>query len=246
MPLALVQAWRNEAPDLVENPGRGQKQGRQHGQFHPDDAETLNRCDLRQIGRVTQLGQGRGGGGAHGVPDDIGEKDAKDKGDGEAAQGADDARAQFFQVFEERHAQHAVLVSVAFIGRSRGRLRRFRRGGWRRGGGCGYGRGFRRDRPDGVSRAVVFGKGVVALAGIGGQQSSFVFRVGLGSPWLNRLIRRFRHGRLLLFWQLDRRARLSWLSWHHPWTKSPAPQEPPRLLARHPRPGRALEPLRPP
>ena len=48
--LLLVEARRDEGPDLVDDPGGSEKDGAQQRQFHPDDGEALHGRKLDQAG----------------------------------------------------------------------------------------------------------------------------------------------------------------------------------------------------
>src|ERR1035437_6857263 len=46
---AAVEAGGDECPDLVQNPGGGQEDGGQNGEFEPDDIEGLHGLDLDEV-----------------------------------------------------------------------------------------------------------------------------------------------------------------------------------------------------
>src|ERR1035438_5190744 len=110
----LVEAGGDECPDLIENPGSGEEDGAQNREFEPNDVEGLHGLDLDQVLWVVAEGfEGPDGRLANEVPKLVGVKEAEPESDRHTHQGTDDARAQLFQVFEERHAEHAVVLVVA-------------------------------------------------------------------------------------------------------------------------------------
>src|ERR1039457_4417405 len=52
----LVESGGDECPDLVENPGSGEEDGAQNGEFEPDDVEGLHGLDLDEVLRVVAEG----------------------------------------------------------------------------------------------------------------------------------------------------------------------------------------------
>src|ERR1035441_2266830 len=116
---AAVEAGGDECPDLVQNPGSGEEDGAQDGEFEPDDVEGLHGLDLDEVlWVVTERFECPNGRLADKIPKLVGVKEAEPEGDRDAHQGADDAGAKLFQVFEERHAEHAVVLVVATAARS--------------------------------------------------------------------------------------------------------------------------------
>ncbi len=65
------------------------------------------------------------GGLANGKPQVVGEDETEGERNADAGQGFQNAAAQFLEVFEKRHAQHAVLVASAVVAPGR-RSRRIR------------------------------------------------------------------------------------------------------------------------
>ena len=53
-PFVPVQARRNKGPELVENPGRGQKNRPHDGQLHPDDLKPIHRIENIELWRVAE------------------------------------------------------------------------------------------------------------------------------------------------------------------------------------------------
>src|SRR5579884_1575496 len=50
--LALIKPWRDESPNLIQNPRRTEKKGDQQRKLQIDDVESLHRSDLRQVRRI--------------------------------------------------------------------------------------------------------------------------------------------------------------------------------------------------
>src|ERR1035441_3329926 len=110
---AAVESWGDERPDLVENPGSGEEDGAQNGEFEPDDVEGLHGLDLDEVLWIVAEGfEGANGGLADEIPKLVGVKEAEPEGDGDAHQGFNDAGPKLFEVFEERHAKHAFVLVV--------------------------------------------------------------------------------------------------------------------------------------
>src|ERR1019366_5087903 len=156
---AAVESGGDECPDLVENPGSGEEDGAQDGEFEPDDVEGLHGLDLDEIlWVVAERFESAYSRLAHKIPKLVGVKEAEPEGDRDAHQGADDAGAKLFQVVEERHAEHAVALVVATTA------------GWGRrwGRGLSATRAARTDsyglHGDGRRRSGRLGKGVVRIS----------------------------------------------------------------------------------
>ena len=69
--------------------------------------------------------QGNGGGLADDIPQFVAEKQAQDEGDADAADGKQQALAEFLEMLEETHAGHALFFFVTVLV---GRIGRFGRG----------------------------------------------------------------------------------------------------------------------
>src|ERR1039458_4276787 len=122
---APIEAGGDECPDLVQNPGSGKEDGAQNGEFEPDDVEGLHGLDLDEVlWVVAERFECPNGRLANEIPELVGVKEAEPESHRHAHQGADDAGAQLFQVFEERHAKHPVVLVVAPTAGRGGRWRR--------------------------------------------------------------------------------------------------------------------------
>src|ERR1039457_5277188 len=67
---AAVESWGDECPDLVQNPGSGEEDGAQNGEFEPDDVEGLHGLDLDEVlWVVTERFESAYGGLADKIPD---------------------------------------------------------------------------------------------------------------------------------------------------------------------------------
>src|ERR1035437_588407 len=99
---AAVEAGGDECPDLVQNPGSGEEDGAQDGEFEPDDVEGLHGLDLDEVlWVVTERFECPNSRLADKIPKLVGVKEAEPEGDRDAKQGADDAGAKLLQVCEE-------------------------------------------------------------------------------------------------------------------------------------------------
>ena len=162
--LAPVEPGSDEPPHLVKHPGRGDEDRTEDRQLDPDDVEDLHGRDLGETRiRIAQALQRGHGGLGHYAPEFVGEGQAEDERDADAEQRFDNAGAQFFQVLEERHAEHAFVVVIAVAARWRRRRGRGtaaagdgRHGSGRSLGDGGYGSGGRRGRRRVLVRVAVF------------------------------------------------------------------------------------------
>src|SRR5271157_5851868 len=111
---APIEARGDECPDLVQNPGSGEEDGAQDGELEPDDVEGLHGLDLDEVlWVVTERFECPNGRLADKIPKLVGIKEAEPESDRYAHQGSNDAGPKLFEVFEERHAEHAVILVVA-------------------------------------------------------------------------------------------------------------------------------------
>src|ERR1035438_10310606 len=166
---AAVEAGGDEGPDLIENPGSGEEDGAQNGKLEPDDVEGLHGLDLDEVlFLITERFEGANGRLADEIPKLVGVKEAEPESDGHAHQGTDDAGAQFFQVFEERHAEHAVVLIVATTTGWGRRWRRSLAAATRPARTGSYGlHGDGRRRSGGLGRGIVRISILVAVEGVG-------------------------------------------------------------------------------
>src|ERR1035441_1039478 len=89
---APIEAGGDECPDLVENPGSGEEDGAQDGEFEPDDVEGLHGLDLDEVLWVVAEGFQRPNGGlADEIPKLVGVKETEPESDRHTHQGTDDA-----------------------------------------------------------------------------------------------------------------------------------------------------------
>ncbi len=123
--LAFVEARRDKGPDLVHNPGRRKEYRRKDRQFHPHDAEAVHGADLFQRWRVDFQVSQRGCRRANNDgPELVAEKQTQEKRHADAADGEQEAFAEFLEVLEETHPRHALFFVVLLVGRF-GRFGRF-------------------------------------------------------------------------------------------------------------------------
>src|ERR1035441_4119184 len=153
---AAVESWGDECPDLVENPGSGEEDGAQDGEFEPDDVEGFHGLDLDEVlWIVTERFESAYSGLADKIPKLVGVKEGEPESNRHAHQGFNDAGAKLFEVFEERHTEHAFVVLVVTTT-------------------AGWGRRWRRSLAAATRAA---GTGSSGLPGGGGRRSGRV------SPW---------------------------------------------------------------
>ena len=100
-----VESRSDEGPELVEHPGRADKDRPHDGQLDPDNLETIHRVEDIELRRIAERLQRVRGRAADEAPQRIGKGQADDERGSETEQRFDDPRASFGEVLDERHAR---------------------------------------------------------------------------------------------------------------------------------------------